>query len=108
MARSAFRRRSASPIDPAAIDIVIVPGLAFTRDGRRLGQGGGFYDRFLAQLPADCTTIGVGFAEQLLDDLPVEPHDRILSRGHHRRPVRVGQSRMSPTPGDTSSVVGAG
>ena len=44
-------------------------------DGRRLGQGGGHYDRFLPRLRPDCRTVGAAFAEQLLDDLPTEPHD---------------------------------
>jgi 5-formyltetrahydrofolate cyclo-ligase len=66
------------PLDPAAVDVAIVPGLAFTADGRRLGQGGGFYDRFLPLLRSDCLTIGIGFAEQLVDDIPTDAHDRIL------------------------------
>jgi 5-formyltetrahydrofolate cyclo-ligase len=63
-------------VDPIGLDLVLVPGLAFTRDGRRLGRGGGHYDRFLAELPGSCATIGVCFAEQILDDLPEESHDR--------------------------------
>jgi len=66
------------PVDPQEIDVVLVPGLAFTRDGRRLGQGGGFYDRFLPLLREDCVTVGVCFAEQIVDDLATEPHDRIV------------------------------
>jgi 5-formyltetrahydrofolate cyclo-ligase len=62
-------------VDPAVLDVVVVPGLAFTPDGRRLGQGGGHYDRFLPRLRAGCLTVGAGFAEQLVDDLPTEPHD---------------------------------
>ena len=62
-------------VDPAWPDVVIVPGLAFTAAGDRLGQGGGWYDRFLSTVRADCTTIGVGFDLQLVDALPVEPHD---------------------------------
>jgi 5-formyltetrahydrofolate cyclo-ligase len=62
-------------VDPGALDVVVVPGLAFTPDGRRLGQGGGHYDRFLARLRSDCLTIGACFAEQLVADLPTEPHD---------------------------------
>jgi len=65
-------------VEPDTIDLVIVPGLAFTADGRRLGQGGGFYDRFLPLVRPDCVTCGVGFAEQIVDDLPLEPHDRPL------------------------------
>jgi 5-formyltetrahydrofolate cyclo-ligase len=56
-------------------DAVIVPGLAFTRAGDRLGQGGGWYDRFLSAVRSDCVSIGVCFAEQLVDALPLEPHD---------------------------------
>jgi 5-formyltetrahydrofolate cyclo-ligase len=61
--------------DPGRVDVVIVPGVAFAPDGSRLGQGGGWYDRFLAGVRPDCVTIGVGFDAQLLDALPVEPHD---------------------------------
>lgn len=62
-------------VGPTALDVVIVPGLAFTADGYRLGQGGGHYDRFLPRLRPGCRTIGVCFAEQLVDRLPVEDHD---------------------------------
>jgi 5-formyltetrahydrofolate cyclo-ligase len=67
-----------SAIEPTTIDVVLLPGLAFTRDGRRLGQGGGFYDRFLPLLGPDATTIGVCFREQLVEQLVTEPHDRIV------------------------------
>lgn len=62
-------------LDPALLDVVVVPGLAFTPDGRRLGQGGGHFDRFLPRLRPDCVTVGVAFAEQVVADLPTEPHD---------------------------------
>ncbi len=65
-------------VDPATIDLVLVPGLAFTPEGGRLGQGGGHYDRFLPTLRPDCTTVGVCFAEQLVDHLPGEDHDHIV------------------------------
>lgn len=63
------------PVDPSEVEVVVVPGMAFTPDGRRLGQGAGWYDRFLAEVRRDCAVIGVCFDEQLVDDLPVEPHD---------------------------------
>ncbi|HDZ22103.1 MAG TPA: 5-formyltetrahydrofolate cyclo-ligase [Phycisphaerae bacterium] len=58
-----------------SIDMVVVPGLAFDRCGRRLGQGAGFYDRFLSTDGMRATTCGLAFAEQLVDDVPVTPHD---------------------------------
>lgn len=61
--------------DPLTIDVVIVPGTAFTPDGHRLGQGGGWYDRFLTQVKPGCVTIGVAFAPQIVESIPVEPHD---------------------------------
>jgi 5-formyltetrahydrofolate cyclo-ligase len=63
------------PPDPLTIDVVIVPGTAFTPSGDRLGQGGGWYDRFLETVRPDCVTIGVAFAAQIVSELPVEPHD---------------------------------
>lgn len=66
------------PPDPHAVDVVIVPGVAFTADGHRLGQGGGWYDRFLVRVADRCTTVGVGFAPQLVGELPVEAHDVTL------------------------------
>ncbi len=72
------RKRTAVPeveVDVTWPDVVIVPGLAFTRAGDRLGQGGGWYDRFLARVAPSCVTVGVAFAPQIVDDLPTEPHD---------------------------------
>ncbi|WP_176248557.1 5-formyltetrahydrofolate cyclo-ligase [Sulfitobacter sp. HGT1] len=61
-------------------EILIVPLLAFTRRGDRLGYGGGFYDRSLAQLRARRATLAIGFAfaGQEVDELPLEPTDEPL------------------------------
>ncbi|MBL9175360.1 MAG: 5-formyltetrahydrofolate cyclo-ligase [Verrucomicrobiales bacterium] len=56
-----------------ALDFAVVPGLAFTQEGWRLGRGGGFYDRLLKSTPA--LRCGVGLDEQVLVRLPAEPHD---------------------------------
>ena len=62
-------------VDPVVLDVVVVPGLAFTARGDRLGQGGGHFDRFLPRLRGDCLRIGVAFHEQLVDELPTDGHD---------------------------------
>jgi 5-formyltetrahydrofolate cyclo-ligase len=62
-------------VDPQWPDVVIVPGLAFTPEGQRLGQGGGWYDRFLVGIRDDCEKVGVCFREQIVDELPIAPHD---------------------------------
>lgn len=59
-------------------DVVLVPGLAFDRAGGRLGRGAGFYDRFLAGLPAGVATLGVGLGCQIIERVPMEVHDRLL------------------------------
>jgi 5-formyltetrahydrofolate cyclo-ligase len=63
------------PADPASIDLVVAPGLAFDMDGHRLGYGGGFYDRFLAALHRRALRVGVGYDEQLVDAIPHDDHD---------------------------------
>jgi len=60
------------------IDLVVAPGLAFDRAGRRLGYGGGYFDAFLPRLRPGCPVVGVCFAEQLVDDVPAGPHDRAV------------------------------
>jgi 5-formyltetrahydrofolate cyclo-ligase len=63
------------PVTIEMIDLIIVPGLAFDRHGRRLGRGGGFYDRFLAHPECVATTFGLAFHEQVVDELAGEDHD---------------------------------
>ena len=61
-------------------EILIVPLLAFNRQGGRLGYGGGFYDRTIEMLRAKRPTLAIGFAfaGQETDDLPLEPTDQPL------------------------------
>lgn len=58
--------------------IMLVPGVAFTKAGKRLGRGGGFYDRTLSVAPQCIRIIGICKKSQLLDDLPTEPHDKTV------------------------------
>ncbi len=69
-------------IDPTKLpadSLVLVPGLAFTATGSRLGKGKGYYDRLLAGIPPRVLTIGVCFAQQLLGHIPVSEHDKPVS-----------------------------
>jgi 5-formyltetrahydrofolate cyclo-ligase len=64
------------PVVPAEeIDLVMVPGLGFGRDGTRLGRGKGHYDRFLERLAGRAVLCGTCFGCQVSDTLPAEPHD---------------------------------
>ena len=57
-------------------DVVVVPSLAVARDGSRLGRGAGFYDRALRHARPDAVLVALVFDDELLDELPTEPHDR--------------------------------
>lgn len=65
-------------LDPQTIDIVVVPLVAFDSELNRLGYGGGNYDEFLAELPDHTCVVGVAFAEQEVEEVPTEPHDKKL------------------------------
>jgi 5-formyltetrahydrofolate cyclo-ligase len=62
-------------VDATAIDLVVAPGLAFDASGRRLGQGSGFYDRFLARSGLHARVCAIAFEEQVLENVPCELHD---------------------------------
>ncbi len=70
--------RAALPcVEPQELDLLIVPGVAFTPAGERLGYGGGYYDRFLPRCP-QARVLALAFAEQMVEWLPTEAHDRRL------------------------------
>jgi 5-formyltetrahydrofolate cyclo-ligase len=72
--------RSQSDLNlPDAIDLVLVPGVAFSKDRHRLGRGGGFFDRLLAGRAANAFKLGICFSFQLLDNIPTEPHDIVMN-----------------------------
>lgn len=71
-----------SIMDKGGLDVLILPGLAFTKAGERLGHGAGYYDEFLnayeikfGKLPY---LVGLSLQEQIVDNIPMEDHDRIL------------------------------
>lgn len=63
----------------SALDVMFVPGTAFSPSGGRLGMGGGYYDRYLASLRPDTPRVGVAYHWQILDDLPLLPHDLFMT-----------------------------
>ena len=64
---------------PPKPSLWLIPGLAFTRGGKRLGYGGGWYDRLLATADSASVKIGIAYDFQIVGDLPSEPHDQRLS-----------------------------
>ena len=66
---------SACSIHPKDVSVWIVPGLAFSRNGARLGYGGGWYDRFLASASDHSISVGVAYEFQIMNNLPQNMHD---------------------------------
>lgn len=58
------------------LGLILVPGLGFDLQGHRLGRGGGYYDRFLRTIPRRIPRIALAFECQILEEIPVEPHDQ--------------------------------
>ncbi len=71
-----FEEGSGANASLDALDLVIAPALAVGRNGYRLGQGKGFYDRFLNSVDVPC--VAVVFDEEVLDVVPHEPHDQVV------------------------------
>jgi 5-formyltetrahydrofolate cyclo-ligase len=78
---------------PEEMDLVIVPGVGFSREGGRMGNGQGYYDRLLARVRPDCPLIGLCYECQLFDDLVVGPHDVFMDKVVTERAVYTGQGR---------------
>ena len=64
---------------PDAIDLILVPGVAFSKDHHRLGRGGGFFDRLLAGRAANAFKLGICFSFQVFDTIPTEGHDIVMN-----------------------------
>ncbi|HBQ63492.1 MAG TPA: 5-formyltetrahydrofolate cyclo-ligase [Clostridiales bacterium] len=64
-----------TPLDPATLDLILVPGVAFSYDGTRLGYGAGYYDRFMKRLSSHCLRVGLAFECQVVPEIPAMPYD---------------------------------
>jgi 5-formyltetrahydrofolate cyclo-ligase len=80
-------------LQPVQLDLVVVPGVAFSRNGGRMGNGQGYYDRLLDRVRPDCQLIGLCYECQLFDDLVVGPHDVFMDKVVTERAIYPGQRR---------------
>jgi 5-formyltetrahydrofolate cyclo-ligase len=63
-------------VTPQEIDCAVLPALAFDRSGKRLGRGGGYFDKVLANIRKGVPRIGLAFEFQVMNDIPTDVHDQ--------------------------------
>jgi len=87
----------AIPVSPEKINIAVLPGSVFDLYGGRLGYGGGYYDRFLVNDAPQALRIGFAFEQQLVDRVPLEPHDQPLDiLITEKQIVKIDHKRKEP------------
>lgn len=69
------RGEAGKEVPPSELDLIIVPGVAFDRNGGRLGNGAGYYDRLLSRVRKETILYGICFESQLFDRIEMEAHD---------------------------------
>ena len=80
-------------IRPEQIDFVMAPGVGFSRDGARMGNGQGYYDRLLESVRTDCPLVGLCYECQLFDNLIVDAHDVFMDKIVTEQAVYNGRGR---------------
>ncbi len=63
-------------IDPKTLDLILVPGAAFDKNGYRIGYGGGYYDRFFNKLCHNTLKIGLAYQMQIINNIPNDTYDK--------------------------------
>ncbi len=88
--RAELRSQPGKRRDMAEVDLAMVPGVAFDRQGGRLGHGRGYYDRLLGRARADMLRVGVCFESQVVPEVPMGPRDVRMHRVITERAVYGG------------------
>lgn len=78
-------------VTPEELDVVMVPGVGFSRNGGRMGNGQGYYDRLLEKVRPECPLVAPCYESQLFDELIVGPHDVFMDRVVTEKQVYEGK-----------------
>lgn len=81
-------------VDPGELDCIMVPGVAFDRNGGRLGNGAGYYDRLLKNVRADAVLVGVCFESQLVEQVVADAHDVAMDYVMTEKTLYAGKGRQ--------------
>jgi 5-formyltetrahydrofolate cyclo-ligase len=80
-------------VEARDLDLVMVPGVGFTRDGARMGNGQGYYDRLLDQVRPDAPLVALAYESQMFAELAVSPHDVYMDKVITEAAVYDGRGR---------------
>ena len=80
-------------VTPEELDMIMVPGVGFDRDGGRMGNGQGYYDRTMEKVRHDCFLIALCYESQLFDNILVAPHDVYMDKVVTEKEVYIGKGR---------------
>jgi len=75
-----LRTRPAKQVAPGDVDLVMVPGVGFDRRGGRMGHGKGYFDKLLKHVRPDAPLVALAFECQMVDEIPMEPHDVFMDK----------------------------
>ncbi len=91
--KAELRAVAEKKVDPAELDLVMVPGVAFDKRGARMGHGKGYYDKLLEHVRPEVPLVALAFECQLFPEIPVAPHDVFMSKIITEKGVYEGRGR---------------
>ena len=91
--KSELRGRPDKRVETGDLDLIVAPGVAFDRDGGRLGHGFGYYDKLLNRARPDAPLVALAFECQLFPHIPMQPHDVFMDRVVTESAVYAGKGR---------------
>ena len=91
--REELRHLPERQVRPDQLDLVMVPGVAFTREGARMGHGKGYYDKLLEHARPDTPLVALAFECQLFPELPVAAHDVFMDLVITEKTTYTGRGR---------------
>jgi 5-formyltetrahydrofolate cyclo-ligase len=96
--RQELRLLPAKRVDAKALDLVMVPGVAFDRRGARMGHGKGYYDKLLQHVRPDAPLAALAFECQLFPEIPTDTHDVFMDQIITENAIYEGKGRAAPIP----------
>jgi 5-formyltetrahydrofolate cyclo-ligase len=88
-----LRTVAAKHLQPEDLDLVMVPGVAFDRNGGRTGHGKGYYDKLLQHARHNAPLVALSFECQLFDEIPAEEHDIFMDKVVTEKNIFIGRGR---------------